>query len=301
MTTPPPPSGDASAAPAAEPVCPRHPDRVSYVRCQRCGRPTCPECQRQAAVGVHCVDCVRESARTAPVARSAFGAPLRGGAPVVTTTLVAVSIGSFLLQLVLGRGGSNPWTESLIFVPAFGEAEPWRFLTAAFLHSTGRGLLLHIGFNMYALWIFGPGLEQMLGRWRFLALYLLAAVGGSVAFTLLAAPGSATWITGVVGASGAVFGLFGAMFVLLRRLGRDVRGMVALLLVNAALPFVVGGIAWEAHLGGFVVGLALGAAFAYAPKDRRLQVAVAATAGTAIVLVAVTALKYATVDPMFLL
>ncbi|GGC01305.1 rhomboid family intramembrane serine protease [Cellulomonas carbonis] len=301
MSTPP-PGVDPGPAPDAVPVCPRHPDRVSYVRCQRCGRPACPECQRQAAVGVHCVDCVRASSRTAPVARTAFGAPLRGGPPVVTMTLVGLSVASFLLQLLLGRGGDNPWTQSLLFVPAWGAAEPWRFLTAAFLHSTGRGLLLHIGFNMYALWIFGPGLEQMLGRWRFLALYLVAAVGGSVAFTLLATPGIGTsWTAGVVGASGAVFGLFGAMFVLLRRLGRDVRGMVALLLVNAALPFVVGGIAWEAHLGGFVVGLGLGAAFAYAPKERRAQLGVVAVAGTLAVLVAAVAVRYATVNPLLLL
>ncbi len=98
------------------PVCPRHPDRVSYVRCQRCGRPVCPECQRPAAVGVHCVDCVREASRTAPQARTAFGAPLRRGAPVVTYTLIGLNVLAYLLEQALGRR----WTTSLALVPGAG-------------------------------------------------------------------------------------------------------------------------------------------------------------------------------------
>ena len=160
------------------PVCPRHPDRVSYVRCQRCGRPACPDCQLPAAVGVHCVDCVREANRSAPQARTAFGAPLSEARPVVTYTLIALSVVSFLLQMTLGTGRDNPWTSALIFAPFLGETEPWRMLTTAFLHSTG--MLLHIGFNMYALWIVGQALEPALGRWRFISLYLLSALGGSV-------------------------------------------------------------------------------------------------------------------------
>nr|WP_225755771.1 rhomboid family intramembrane serine protease [Actinotalea sp. Marseille-Q4924] len=255
------------------PVCPRHPDRVSYVRCQRCGRPACPECQRQAAVGVHCVDCVREAARTAPVARTAFGAPLREGRPVVTLTIVALCVVSFVLQLgVLGVGG-GAWTQRWIFSPAAGAFEPWRFLTAGFLHSTG--MLLHIGFNMYALWLLGPMLERALGRWRFLALYLLSTLGGTVMFTLLASD-VVDFRTGVVGASGAVFGLFGALLPVLRRLRQDARGIIVLVAINGVLGFVVPGIAWEAHLGGFLVGLGLGAAFAYAPRRHRAVVGVAA-------------------------
>lgn len=280
----------AGATPTGEaPVCPRHPDRVAYVRCQRCGRPACPECQRPAAVGVHCVDCVREAARTAPVTRTALGGRVRGGRPAVTLTIVALCVVSYALQRV-----DPAWTARWAFAPVVGEVQPWRFLTAAFLHSP-RGLL-HILFNMYALWLVGPYLEGALGRWRFVALYALAAVGGQVGVTLLAAPvPDGGWFTPVVGASGAVFGLFGAVLVIMRRLGRDARQILVFLVLNTVIGFVVPGIAWQAHLGGLLTGLALGAAFAYAPRERRLVWGVAATAVTAAVLVLLAAARYAAV------
>lgn len=266
------------------PVCPRHPERVSYVRCQRCGRPTCPECQHQAAVGVHCVDCVREAARTAPQVRTAFGAPVRRGRPVVTLTIIALCVISFALQLTLGWA----WEERWVFSPAIGEYEPWRFLTSSFLHS--RGLLLHILFNMYALWLVGPFLEHELGRARFIALYLLSSLGGSVALLLIG-----DYFQGSVGASDAVFGLFGAVLIMLRRVGKDARQILVFLGINIVIGFVVPGIAWEAHLGGLVVGAALGAAFAYAPRARRTLVGVLAPTVLAVVLVATALVTYALV------
>ena len=281
------PTGDPTSS--APPVCPRHPDRISYIRCQRCGRPACPECQRPAAVGVHCVDCVREAARTAPQPRTAFGAPLRQGRPVVTYTLIAMCVVSYVLQLTVGRD----WTGALAFAPFLGELEPWRFLTSAFLHSPS--MILHIAFNMYALWILGQSLEPALGRWRFVSLYLLSALGGSVAVTLLATPAfTGPWVQGVVGASGAVFGLFGAIFVVLRRLGRSATPIVAILVINAVIGFLVPGISWQSHLGGLVTGVLLGAAYAYAPRDRRLLLGVLATIAVGLLLVGLAALKYAT-------
>ncbi len=274
----------------APPVCPRHPDRVSYVRCQRCGRPACPECQRPAAVGVHCVDCVREASRTAPQQRSVLGGRLRPGArPVVTLSLIAACVLSYVVQLAVG----DAWTLRWIFWPAGAELEPWRFLTAAFLHSSW---VLHIAFNMYALWIVGQWLEPALGRWRFAALYLLSALGGSVMVLLLASPApGGGWYQGVVGASGAVFGLFGAVLVVLRRLGRSAGPIVTILLINGVIGFVVPGISWESHLGGLVVGAALGAAFAYAPRRRRMLVSGVAVGLAAVVLVALAVLRYAAV------
>jgi membrane associated rhomboid family serine protease len=278
--------------PAQPPVCPRHPDRVAYVRCQRCGRPACPECQRPAAVGVQCVDCVRAAARTIPPTRTVLGGRVRAGRPVVTLTIIGLSIASFLLQQAI-----PDWTTQLAFSPAAGEVQPYRFLTAAFLHD--RGNLLHIGFNMYALWLVGPYLEQSLGRWRLVVLYLLAAIGGSVGVLLFASPvitaTSFAWVSGVVGASGAVFGLFGAIVVVLRRLGRDARQILVLIAINAVLGFVVPGIAWQAHLGGLVTGLALGAAYAYAPRERRGVVAVTATVAMVVLLAVLAWLKYASV------
>jgi len=279
---------------AAAPVCPRHPDRVAYVRCQRCGRPACPECQRPAAVGVQCVDCVRESKRAAPRIRTVFGGTADStavnGRPVVTLTIIGLCVVSWLLQLVT----SGAWTQLLWFAPWEGVAEPWRFLTASFLHSTSP---LHILFNMYALWITGQFLEPLLGRARFVILCLLAAVGGSVGVLLLAGDPatSVAWQTPVVGASGMVFGLFGAMLPVMRRLGRSMGQVLVLLAMNGAIGFFVPNISWQAHLGGLVTGALVATAYAYAPKDRRAVVAwVVPLAGIAL-LVGLAVWRYSSV------
>lgn len=273
---------------AAPPVCPRHPHRESYVRCQRCDRPVCPECQRPAAVGVQCVDCVREQARGVREARTTFGGRPVDGRPVVTLTLVAASVLAYLAQqAVPGFSGR------FAFYPVLAATEPWRFLTAAFLHSPSW--VLHIVFNMYALWLLGPYLESLLGRLRFAVLYLVAALGGSVGYLLFASPLTDSWVTPVVGASGAVFGLFGALVVVQRRLGRRLGQIAVVLGINAVLGFVVPGIAWQAHLGGLVTGAALAAAFAYAPRARRTAVQVAGTVGVTSAVVLLALLKLALV------
>lgn len=269
----------------AAPVCPRHPDRVSFVSCQRCGRPACPECQRQAPVGVQCVDCVAEQARAARPQRSALGARIGSGRPVVTITMIVACVVSYLLQRVLP---SEQWFGRLAFAPFLAEEEPYRMLTTAFLHSTS---IVHIVFNMYALWLVGPALEHQLGKARFLALYLLTAVGGSVAFLLFTDPMTFDWVTPVVGASGAVFGLFGALMMVLRRLEVRDTQLVGVIAINFALGFVLPNIAWQAHLGGFVVGVAMAAAYAYAPRGRRTLVAWATPGVVALVLVGLTTAK----------
>ena len=252
------------------PVCPRHPDRESYVRCQRCMRPTCPQCQRPAAVGIQCVDCVAEGARTVRQARTVFGGSVTDGRPVATMTIIGICIGIYLLQQVMPG-----FTQQVWFVPVQGEAELWRFITSAFAHSPGN--LLHIAFNMYALWVMGQYLEPMLGRARFVALYLLSAIGGSVMYLLFAFPPTPAmvavgdgglWYTPAVGASGAVFGLFGAFLVLQRRLGRSSAGMYVVIAINAVIGFVIPGIAWQAHLGGLLTGAAVAAAIAYSGRNR---------------------------------
>lgn len=266
-------------------MCPRHPDRISYVRCQRCGRPACPECQRPAAVGIQCVDCVREAQQTARPVRSALGATLRPGSrPVVTLTIVVLCVVSYLLQRV-----DSTWTSRLAFAPFIGQDQPYRFLTAAFLHAS----IIHIAFNMYALWVMGPFLEQMLGRARFVALYLVSAVAGSVGVLALASPTSASWFTATVGASGAIFGVFGAIVPVLRRTGREAGAIVGLIAVNFVIGFVVSGIAWQAHLGGLVAGLVMGAAFAYAPKQYRNLVGWGTVVVVVAALVVIAQVKYA--------
>lgn len=278
------------SVPASQPpVCPRHPDRITYVRCQRCGRPACPECAVPAPVGLQCVDCVREASRAARPVRTALGAPVRAGRPVVTLSIIALCAVSYVLQLTLGW---ERWTSRWAFAPVLGDVEPWRFLTAAFMHSERP---LHILMNMYALWIVGPELERMLGRTRFVALYLLSALGGSVAVLLFSDPTTASWFTGTVGASGAVFGLFGAILIVLRRLGRDARAMLVVIGLNLVIGFVVPNISWQGHLGGLVTGTALGALYAFAPAQHRRVVGAVGTVAVAILLVVAALVRYATV------
>jgi membrane associated rhomboid family serine protease len=170
---------------------------------------------------------------------------------------------AYLLQVVPG----SDVTGRFKFAPVLAEAEPWRLLTSAFLHSPGQPL--HILFNMYALWLTGPYLEDLLGRARFLALYLISAIGGSVGYLLIADPQDAQqWFGGAVGASGAVFGLFAAFLVVQRRLKRDAGAMFVVIAINAALSFLPN-VAWQAHLGGLLTGAATAAVLAYAPKANR--------------------------------
>lgn len=243
--------GHQPDGPSAVPVCPRHPDTVSYISCQRCRRPTCPDCQRPAPVGVQCVDCVREGSRSVPTPRTRFGAPVRAEArPLVTWTLLGLCVAVYLGQM------ANPAvTSTLAFRGVFAGSEPWRFLTSAFVHSPQS--LLHILFNMYILYAFGPALEHLLGRAKFLATYLLCAVGGSVGVLLLATPNPG-WFTWVVGASGAIFGLLFLYVVLALRQGSVPTTLLVMIAINLALPFFVGGIAWQAHVGGAVTGAAIG-------------------------------------------
>jgi membrane associated rhomboid family serine protease len=180
-------------------------------------------------------------------------------------------------------------TNALVFAPVLGYHQPYRFITTAFLHAN----LLHIAVNMYALWIVGPYLERMLGRWRYLALYLLSAFGGSVAVLLLAQPDTAAWYTPVVGASGAVFGAFAAILIVLRRTGRDATQILVLILINLVLGFVVAGVSWQAHLGGLLTGLALGTVYAYAPQPRRAAWSVMGTVLAGALLAGAAAAAYA--------
>lgn len=279
------------------PVCPRHPDRVSYVRCQRCARPVCPECQRPAAVGVQCVDCVREQAKTVRTGRTVFGGTVTD-TPVVSYAIIALCVAVFVLQTA-----RPALSNDVAFVPALGVHEPWRFLTSAFAHAS----ITHILFNMLALWMVGAQyLERLLGGARYAALYLVSALGGSVVYLLLAPAVSynpmlrQSWYIGAVGASGAVFGLFGGLLVLNRHLGRSSAGMYATIAINAVIGFVVPGIAWQAHLGGLLTGAAVAAVIGAtsAPQRRRWQWL--GIAAVAVLLVVLTVMKYAATPSEYL-
>lgn len=262
--------GIPSAEPSAQvPVCPRHPDRPSYVSCQRCGRPACPECQRAAAVGFQCVDCVNETKRTTPAVRTVYGGAVASGKPMVTFAIIAACALLFVLQWVIPGGAvfRNLAYASVFATPEYGVFQPWRMITSAFLHS--QSFLLHIVINMYTLWIFGQALEPLLGRIRFLAVYLLSAIGGSVGYLLLTPVLPEGGPVGVVGASGAIFGLFGAMLVVQRHRGGETRQLWVLIAINGVIGFMVPQIAWQAHLGGLVTGALCAAAIAYMPRGPR--------------------------------
>lgn len=252
--------------------CYRHPDRQSFVLCQRCLRTICPECQTQAAVGVICPECLvdQQKAQT-PAQRKAERRWARPRAvavadsrPLVTYAIIAVTAVAWLIGLIPGVGDivQNAllfWGPSL-YPELTGTFEPWRLLTAALVHSG----FWHIGLNMLALWMIGRSLEPLLGRGRFLTLYLLSALGGSVAVALL------SFTTPVVGASGAIFGLFGALIVIGRHIGANIGGIAIILAVNLAIGFIPGfNVSWQAHVGGLVVGALVGLIYARTRSVRR--------------------------------
>jgi membrane associated rhomboid family serine protease len=263
------------------PTCYRHPDRETYIRCQRCGRYICPDCMRQAAVGFQCPECVAEGAATVRQPRTVYGGHVAAHSDVVTKTLIGINLAVFVIILLTG-GVSSAVLSRLAMIGDVGYIEGigasggvadgavWRLLTSVFVHVEP----LHLAFNMIALWIFGPTLESLLGRLRYLLLYLLCGLAGSVAVYLLTPPLAAT-----VGASGAVFGLLGAMLVVSIKRGYDVRGLLGLLAINAVFSLIGAGISWQGHLGGFLAGLVLGAGIAYAPTERRSAVQGAVFAG----------------------
>jgi membrane associated rhomboid family serine protease len=275
MTTP------DQASPAGQetpPTCYRHPNRETWVSCVRCGRHACPDCLRQAAVGQQCVECVRGAGQRQP--RTAFGGRVVTNA-VVTWTLVGINVALFLVELakpslaydwgLLGYAQINPGGP----VQGIAAGQWYRLITSAFLPpATGLGGLgfLDILFNMWALVVVGPSLEQLLGRVRFITVYLLSAIAGGVAFFLL----GQSYVL-ALGASGAVFGLFGAWFVVARRLRLDVRGIVVIIAINLAFSLLYRStIAWQDHIGGLVVGVLTTAAFVYAPRRNRTAIQVGA-------------------------
>jgi len=196
---------------------------------------------------------------------------------VVTYTLIALNVIVFALDFVTG-GSLYPW---LAYRGDFTETQAWRMLTSTFMHAS----VLHLLFNMFSLFIFGRLIEQAIGRVRFAVLYLLAAFGGSVAVLLLA-PTSA-----VVGASGAIFGLLGAFFIIQRRLGGNNTQLLVLIGLNVAFGFIVPNVAWQAHLGGLVVGAAVAAVYMATRhrSKRAVQVASVIAIGVALVVVTIAA------------
>lgn len=225
-------------------VCPRHPDKITYTRCGRCGRPTCTECQVPLEVGMMCVDCRDEHIRNTKHLRGPSTTPL------ITYILLGIHVVVYgLQQLIPGYWVLQNFLFNPLYVQLTGEW--WRIVTGGFLHD--QFSVTHLLLNMFSLWLFGREVEPMLGRWKYLLVYLLSLIGGSFAVWIW---GSLTGGLNVntVGASGAIFGLFGAFFVLTRLRGGNSTPILVLTGTNFIYSFIFPGISWEAHLGGLLTG-----------------------------------------------
>lgn len=212
-----------------------------------------------------------------PRTRTTMGGVARAHPVRATQTLIGINVVAYAATWLTGDQLIRDFG---MFGAAVAVGEWWRLVTAPFLHAG----LWHLGLNMLALWILGGLLEPLLGRWRFVAVYLVSALAGAVTSYTFGSPGVIS-----VGASGAVFGLLGAVLVALRRLNRDVSGVLVLLLINVVLGFVFPGIDWRAHLGGLAAGLVVTTAMVYAPRSWRTAAGAAASALVLAVLAALTA------------
>ncbi|WP_104194716.1 rhomboid family intramembrane serine protease [Cryobacterium sp. M25] len=258
--------------------CYRHPGRQSYILCQRCGRTICPDCQTQGAVGVICPECMNEQRRHAPRTKPAILTRLKSTSHPVTTVIIGVTLAIYLLQFILGAGFTSLlWYAGVYSSP--GSFEPWRMLTSVLVH----GSIFHVLLNMYTLWIFGQILEGMLGRGRFLALYVLSGLAGSLGVLFLSDPRIP-----VVGASGAIFGLMGAFLIIQRRLGGNATQLLILVGINLVIGFLPGlNVAWQAHVGGLIAGAVVGLIFVQTRriKQQRLQTVLITVFGAFLVVV----------------
>jgi len=247
----------------AEPrYCYRHPDRETGLSCSECGRPICVDCMTVAPVGIRCPDhggarprAVTAATRPASVAgKRVRRTAARHGYVIpefsVTRVLVVINVLVYFAELAKGGDingtGNSIYEKGALYGPLVAQGDWWRLFTAAFLHYGP----IHLALNMLALWWLGQPVEAALGRWRFLLLYVVAGLAGS-AGALLLNPTSVT-----VGASGAIFGILGALLVLEYQVTGSLAGQaMTLIVINVAFSFAVAGISIGGHLGGLAAGI----------------------------------------------
>ncbi|GAB05738.1 membrane associated rhomboid family serine protease [Gordonia amarae] len=271
-------------------TCYRHPDRPTGLACSRCGRPACPECLRPASVGQHCLECLRSDGAAQPrqVRRGftgstgqAVAAPRTTRYPYVTYGLIAFNVLVFVI--CVGQAGgtdmlnSSLFTDWALFKPFVHDGEYWRLLTAGFLHFS----LTHIAANMLSLFLLGRDLELAIGYPRYAGVYLASLVGGSAAVMLFAGD-----LTINAGASGAIYGLMGAMLVIVLRMRASPVPVLSIIGLNIVLSITVPGISLAAHLGGLLFGALATAGLIYLPQvagDRGRTPAGASLLGWAVI------------------
>ncbi|WP_310961715.1 rhomboid family intramembrane serine protease [Nocardioides terrisoli] len=296
----------------AAPECYRHPGRETWIRCQRCERPICPDCMRQASVGFQCPTCVKEGARSTRAGTLPYGGSVPGNPHQTTIGLIVANVLVWLA--VLADGGSNGrlfqvlsllprgrcdtadlggfypaihgaalcHTQNGHWFPGVADGAGWQVITSVFTHAEP----LHIGFNMLALWFLGPPLEMVLGRTRFLAVYLISGLFGSAAVMLWSSPTTLT-----EGASGAIFGVMGALIVVGLKIKAPVQQLWIWLALNLVFTFTAANISWQGHLGGLLGGAIVAAVIVYPPRSIRLPAQAVGTIGLAVVALALIAVR----------
>jgi membrane associated rhomboid family serine protease len=258
----------------AEPrYCYRHPDRETGLSCSDCGRPICADCANFGPVGIRCPDHATASGRRGPTTRlkprpvrRAPGVALASGSAPVTRALIAINLVVYLITVTQGAGLNTPggslFEKWILYGPFVAKGDWWRLVTAMFLHAN----LIHIGFNMYALWVIGTPVEQYLGRARYLGLYFVSGLAGS-AGGLLQAPTSP-----ILGASGAIFGILGAMLIIERQVtGRLAGNALTFIVLNLVISFAIPNISWGGHVGGLIGGILIMLAYAHWSNRGRAQ------------------------------
>lgn len=279
-----------SQAPAGVPHCYRHPGTETWIRCQRCERPICPDCMREAAVGFQCPSCVSQGAKETRQGLGPYGGRRSADPRATSIALIAVNVAVWIAVMATG-GRSSSFLEKIMLTPlgrcmapdgvswfpnitsadvcvtegglweaAATDGAWWQVVTNGFAHVD----LMHIAFNCFAIWALGPAIESALGRVRFLALYFVSLFAASV--TVL-------WFSDervpTLGASGAVFGLLAAMLVLVWKVGGDTKSLLTVLALNVAITIFVPNISWQGHLGGFVGGALVTLLLVFAPRGSR--------------------------------
>jgi membrane associated rhomboid family serine protease len=231
-------------------TCYRHPDRETGLSCSVCERPICTDCATFAPVGIRCPEHSGKPQGVERVTKTVQRAHREGGGALVTRSLIGINIVVYLLTVATGGGlysdAGTIYTHGVLFGPYVANGDYWRLLTAAFMHFGP----IHLGMNMLVLWFVGAPLEERMGRGRYLLLYLVAGLAGS-AGALLFTPCSPT-----AGASGAIFGLFGAALVLERQGVFVYAGsIIGLIILNFIFTFSLSGVSIGGHLGGFAGGI----------------------------------------------
>jgi membrane associated rhomboid family serine protease len=287
-----PPEGEQSESDPGEATvgapltCYRHAGRETGVRCTRCERPICPECMVPAAVGFQCPECLNEGRKSMRPVRTVYGGTVNRGGVDITRVLVGINVIVFVLTLLDGAnavdgGGQSSIYDRFALIPAEVAGGEWyRLFSSMFLHFG----FLHIAFNMWALLVIGGPLEQLLGRVRFVVLYVLSGLGGSV-LSFSTGP----LLVKAAGASGAIFGLFAAMYVVNRQRGLETGPIVGLIAINLVISFTFSGIDWRGHVGGLITGAVVAAVLAFAPRGpQRDRIQAAGCVGVALCLFAAT-------------